>query len=247
MNSADILKLIKDLGISAFAIAAFYKIVIFAMERYFSRSGQRDIREDGAQQHREERKSIEVSAEHVAMLARVQADLIEMRAGIQRLEDREIVRSEKTTRLEAQMEDIRMYLFRRGVSDGLVMGVIAQNSPLSIVSGELRERFEPLKADLQVMYQNAKVLYGVSDLDDHFNALLAMEIERRFGHRIVQDICFPMGLREGACLVAALIVARNGDLLNFSQEEVNIISQYEVSNSSYPALSEGEILESQAP
>ena len=68
------------------------------------------------------------------------------------------------------------------------------------IAPEVLVRFEPLKADLQALYREIG------------NALPAdafpLEIERRFGERILQEVCIPLGLNLGACLIAAVAIAK---------------------------------------
>lgn len=67
--------------------------------------------------------------------------------------------------------------------------------------------FAPFAQDLRNFYQQ---------LNDPTipDSELAMEIERKFGERLVRDICLPLGLKDGSCLLVAVAIARGTDTVS---------------------------------
>ena len=63
------------------------------------------------------------------------------------------------------------------------------------------EALEGLQGALRDFYTKKGRLLGEREL--------FIEIERQFGHRLVQEVCLPLGLHAGACLVAAVAVCRS--------------------------------------
>lgn len=103
-------------------------------------------------------------------------------------------------RLELKVDTLWSSWLRQGLAEGKVSDIIRQNSPLS-VSQEMIEALTPLKADLRKFY-----LSGGNKLSEIEQAI---EIERRFGPRLVNEVCVPAGKPYGACLVAAMIYGKS--------------------------------------
>lgn len=70
------------------------------------------------------------------------------------------------------------------------------------VSEEARSWLRELTVPLQDFYASLGRHLSTTDL--------AAEIEIRFGNQIVDKVCIPHGLSQGACLVIAIDVARKG-------------------------------------
>lgn len=112
----------------------------------------------------------------------------------------------KFSRLDAKVEGIDEkvnviweYLIRRAMSEAVFKGVATLNSPI-VITEEAKTWMEELKPELQKLFLN-----GWQKLPDR---MLLMEIEKKFGERIVRNICIPHGLHSGACLLIALQVAK---------------------------------------
>jgi hypothetical protein len=102
----------------------------------------------------------------------------------------------KVTKMEVKIETIWSFLMKRALSEALVQGVATHNSPVR-VTDEAKRWMSDLIPPIRDFY--AKL--GRRNITD---AELAMEIERRFGDRILNEVCIPHGLYMGACLLIAI-------------------------------------------
>ncbi len=102
----------------------------------------------------------------------------------------------KITTLDVKVETIWSFLMKRALSEAIVQGVATHNSPVR-VTDEAKRWMSDLIPPIRDFY--AKL--GRRNITD---AELAMEIERRFGDRILNEVCIPHGLYMGACLLIAI-------------------------------------------
>lgn len=109
----------------------------------------------------------------------------------------------RVTTLEARVESLWTFLLRRGVAEAVTRGVGSMNSPLTI-SDEAKAWFAPFAHELHEFYRGGG---GGSLPDDR----LAEEIERRWGERMLREVCLPHGMSQGACLLIAMAVAREAE------------------------------------
>ena len=105
----------------------------------------------------------------------------------------------KLAALEVKVDTIWDFIIRRAMSEAVFKGIGVINSPLKITPAayKMMTYFEP---ELRTFYQQ----HGQGLQDRQF----LFEIERRFGERLVKDVCIPNGLLMGACLLIALSVAK---------------------------------------
>jgi hypothetical protein len=102
--------------------------------------------------------------------------------------------------LQARVEILLSFLYRRGEAEAASKGWGTFNSPFAINAAGVDvvlpflDKFIPLYAKL-----SAK---GASE------AQMFIEFEREFGDFIVQKICIPNGLTQGACLVSIIKACR---------------------------------------
>ena len=106
----------------------------------------------------------------------------------------------KLTSLQVKVDTIWGFLMKRALSEALVQGVATRNSPVR-VNDEAKKWMSDLIPPIRDFY--AKL--GRRNITD---AELAMEIERRFGDRILHEVCIPRGLYMGACLLIAVQAAK---------------------------------------
>ncbi len=102
----------------------------------------------------------------------------------------------KLTTIEVKVETIWSFLMKRALSEALIQGVATRNSPVR-VTDDAKRWMTPLMPAIRDFY--AKL--GRRNITD---AELALEIERRFGDRILHEVCIPHGLYMGACLLIAV-------------------------------------------
>ena len=107
----------------------------------------------------------------------------------------------KITSLQVKVDTIWGFLMKRAMSEALAMGVATHNSPIK-VTDEAKAWMKDLVPPIRAFYANL----GRRNITD---AELAMEIERRFGERIFNEVCIPHGLYMGACLLIAVQAAKD--------------------------------------
>lgn len=102
-------------------------------------------------------------------------------------------------KLEVKVDTMWAFQMRRSISESVQKGVATMNSPVK-VTPEAKAWFETLRAELQAFY--AKLGRKLTAHE------MALEIERRFGDRMLKEVCIPQGLYEGVCLLIAMEVAK---------------------------------------
>lgn len=102
-------------------------------------------------------------------------------------------------KLELKVDTLWDFLMRRSIAHGLSEGKLYMNSPVS-PSASMEDMLEPFVPDLKQFY--AKEGYKMTDRD------LFIEIERRFGDRMMHDICIPANVYQGTCVLAAVKVVQ---------------------------------------
>jgi len=116
-----------------------------------------------------------------------------------------IVRSSaRFAKLELKVDTMWGFQMRRAMSEVVDKGIGTMNSPL-IFNDDARKRLEPLKDDLISFYQ--KLPPATPDGE----VLLA--IEKDFGDDLLDRVCIPCGLSHGACLLLAMAIAKQTDIL----------------------------------
>ena len=101
--------------------------------------------------------------------------------------------------IELKVDTLWDFQLRRGISEAVQKGAATVNSPVTITD-EARKWMSSLAVELRAFYRTLG--RTLSDRD------LAIEIERRFGERLVKEVCIPRGIFEAACLVIAVHVAK---------------------------------------
>jgi hypothetical protein len=98
------------------------------------------------------------------------------------------------------------FQMRRAISEVSSSGMGTINSPITMKPeviacfGHIRDQLVELNCD-----PNFQALGSVDQL---------LEIEQKFGGKIFEEICLPNRLSHGACLIAALMVAKQVDSLD---------------------------------
>ena len=105
-------------------------------------------------------------------------------------------------KLELKVETMWDFLTKRGESEGLQNALLTRNSPLKVTEKAIEafNRYE-LTDDLKLFYRSMADKQ-LSDGD------FMLEVERKFGQKMVEGICRELEIKEGACLVAASIIAK---------------------------------------
>jgi hypothetical protein len=114
----------------------------------------------------------------------------------------------RVTLAETRLENKTLWDFqlRRGALEAIGNGVATKNSPLTVREEYLavsKELGEPLREFYRKLGRPAMT-----------NAELAFQIERHFGSRIVDNVCVPLGLSYGACLIIASAIAKGNAVVD---------------------------------
>ena len=90
---------------------------------------------------------------------------------------------------------------RRAMSEVVTAGVGSKNSPLHFTD-EARRLLAPIADELALFYQAMTAEVKLND------ATVLLELEHRFGERLLDMVCIPCGLSHGACLLLAYSIAQ---------------------------------------
>lgn len=105
----------------------------------------------------------------------------------------------KLAGLEVKVNTVWDFLMRRAMSEAIHSGVGGLNSPFELKPAA-KEWMQVMASDLRAFY--AKLGRKLTDAE------LALEIERHFGQRILEQVCIPHGIYQGACLLIAVELAK---------------------------------------
>lgn len=96
---------------------------------------------------------------------------------------------------------------RLGVNEAKQKGIMKNNSPLRLTP-EAVEALSPIGPQLRDLYLEKK--WPVNDPEKWELPTVEqfLEVWNRFGHEIMDIICDPFGLNQGACLIAAIEYGR---------------------------------------
>jgi hypothetical protein len=103
--------------------------------------------------------------------------------------------------LQVKVDTLWSFLLRRGEAEGLSAGALQKNSPVTLTPAGADWFAGGLGADLRGWYAGLRA--------KPTGPALAFEIERAFGRRIVDEVCLPRGVSQGACLAAAALVCQS--------------------------------------
>lgn len=126
-----------------------------------------------------------------------------------RIQEREIAE------IKIKVETMWNFLLKRGAAEGVNNGMLTMNSPLRLTP-ESAKVMEHMEAELRAFRDDK-----FPDADEK---RLAMEIENKFGDRLVKEVCIPNNISYGVCLLIATAVARGGHALT------EILDEYKVPN-----------------
>jgi hypothetical protein len=102
----------------------------------------------------------------------------------------------RITSLQVKVDTIWSFLMKRALSEALVQGVATRNSPVRVT-----DEAKQWMSDLIPPIRDFCARLGRRNITDND---LAIEIERRFGEQILNEVCIPHGLYMGACLLIAV-------------------------------------------
>ena len=104
------------------------------------------------------------------------------------------------------LNTIALFHQRKGFVAAVNRGMVDNSGPTYQLTEEWRERLEPLKKVLQHWYLKE----GFRQDDE---GKLFWAIERKFGEKILQEVCLPHNLQNAECLVAAVLLCRESMMI----------------------------------
>lgn len=108
--------------------------------------------------------------------------------------------SHKLGRLEVKVDTLWDFMVRRATSEAVIKGAGSLNSPF-ILSEVARSWFA---LDLQEKLQNDYIEFWMGKEDKE----IFLEIEKKYGERLLKEVCIPNHLFSGACVMAAIEISK---------------------------------------
>jgi len=119
----------------------------------------------------------------------------------------------KIAKLEVKVDTLWDFQMRRAFSEAVSTGVATMNSPLQITE-KAKHKLDPMKVELQQFWEENKTLPGID---------IIMKLESKFGDQILKELCIPLGLSHGSCLLIALAVAKGVDTINLDEIKSGLV------------------------
>lgn len=119
----------------------------------------------------------------------------------------------KIAKLEVKVDTLWDFQMRRAFSEAVSTGVATMNSPLQIKE-QAKNKLDPMKQDLQKFWEENQNLKGIE---------IIMKLEAKFGDQILKELCIPLGLSHGSCLLIALAVARGVDTIDLDELKSGLV------------------------
>ena len=107
--------------------------------------------------------------------------------------------SARFAKLELKIDTLWDFQLRRGRVEAVRQGLATKNSPVTVTE-EAKSRIKDLVEPLRAIFINLG--------DDPKDRDLAIAIEKYFGDELVDKICIPLKVSQGACLIIAMAVAK---------------------------------------
>jgi hypothetical protein len=101
--------------------------------------------------------------------------------------------------IERKLDVVWEYIYNRAKTEFLIKKMGTINSPIK-VSDEVRSWYKPISRELKNTYNQVGANLTEKELFIH--------IHEKFGEWITKNICLPYGLENGACIIAAIAVAK---------------------------------------
>jgi hypothetical protein len=117
---------------------------------------------------------------------------------ISELENQRLTTISALAELNVKVTTMWDFQMRRAMSEVVNSGVGKMNSPITF-KPEVIKQLDPIKPQLIIFGEKVKDLNDIE---------ATLRIEKEFGKQLVDLVCIPFGLTHGACLIAALMVAR---------------------------------------
>ncbi len=91
---------------------------------------------------------------------------------------------------------------RNAMTEAVVKGLATMNSPF-LITQQARDCYKTIAVDLKDFYRKVGVHMTPNEL--------FLEMQRRFGDRLLREVCIPMELISNACIVIAIEIAKEPD------------------------------------
>ena len=105
--------------------------------------------------------------------------------------------SVKIAKMEVKVDTLWDFMMRRARVEAVTKGFATLNSPI-VVAPEAIKWADHILPPIKEFYLNELASKNPTENE------LAMEIERRFGNKIMEEMCIPRGLQMGSCLLIVI-------------------------------------------
>lgn len=102
-------------------------------------------------------------------------------------------------KLELKVNTLWDFLMRRSLASGLDNDVLRMNSPVT-ATAQATTLLEPMSEELGEFYRTEGFKLDPREL--------FIAVEHKFGERLLKQICIPYNVHQGACVLAAIDVAK---------------------------------------
>src|SRR5271166_3409193 len=107
----------------------------------------------------------------------------------------------RLTRIELKVETMWDFLFKRALSETVAKNLASINSPFRITS-EGRKNFTGIENELKEFYLINKNLFDRND------KRMFIELQNKFGNRILNEIAIPNKMIYSDCMLIAMEISR---------------------------------------
>ena len=99
--------------------------------------------------------------------------------------------------LEVKVATMWEFMLKRAFAETFTKGIATTHSPVQLTEAA-QQALAPISEDLKRWYAREGARLPYPDM--------MLALERRFGTWLMKHVCIPLGLTDGACLVAAALL-----------------------------------------
>jgi hypothetical protein len=121
-------------------------------------------------------------------------------SGVMAMHWRQLKEAHRQGEMELKVNTMWEFQIRRGMVEARSMNILEKNSPIK-VTDMAKPYLRQFKDELMAFM--SEVPFGRMDDVDQFIAL-----ERQFGEVVIETICIPLKISQGACILSLMVYGR---------------------------------------